>query len=91
MPNELSLQSFYHISEIDPGNSIERIAPLALLYLAATEDPVTGPIEEHKKVFQRAGEPKEFVTLNDVHIANYFGKSFEANVAAQIDFLKRHL
>ena len=89
--NKMSLQSFYHISNIEPANYVHKISPCPLLYLAATTDVLTGPIDGHKKVFDRAKEPKEFVTLNNHHIANYFGDSFEENISAQIEFLKRHL
>ena len=89
--NKLSLQSFYYISNIEPANYIHKISPCPLLYLAATTDVLTGPIEDHKEVFGRAGEPKEFVTLNNHHIANYFGDSFEENVSKQVEFLKKYL
>ena len=87
--NKLSLQSFYYISKIKFADYVHKISPRAMLYLAATTDVLTGPIEGHKKVFEKAGEPKEFVTLNNHHIAQYFGNSFEENVSAQIEFLKR--
>jgi hypothetical protein len=67
------------------------MSPRPLLYLAATPDVLTGPIEGHRKVFEKAGELKEFMTLDNHHIANYFGDSFEENVTAQIRFLKRYL
>ncbi|KUJ07701.1 alpha/beta-hydrolase [Mollisia scopiformis] len=89
--NKLSLQSFYHIANIEPADYISKIAPRALLYLAATTDALTGPLETHKEVFSHAAEPKEFVILNNHHLANYFGEDFETNVGKQIEFLKRHL
>lgn len=89
--NKISLQSFYHISNIEPGDYITEISPRPLLYLAAEVDPLTGPIENHKKIFARAGEPKEFTTLYPDHIATYFGQPFEASVARQIEFLKKTL
>jgi hypothetical protein len=85
------LQSFYHISNVEPSQYVHKISPRALLYLAAVEDALTGPLEHHKKVFEKAGQPKEFVVLRNHHISNYFGESFEENVGLQIDFLKRHL
>jgi alpha-beta hydrolase superfamily lysophospholipase len=89
--NLISLQSFYHISNVEPRDYITKISPRPLLYLAAEVDPLTGPIENHKHIFEKAGEPKEFVTLYPNHIATYFGEAFEASVAKQIDFLKRTL
>jgi fermentation-respiration switch protein FrsA (DUF1100 family) len=61
------------------------------MYLAATTDPISRPFEMQKEVFSRAGDQKEFVELKDHHVGNYFAGSFEKNVEAQIDFLKRNL
>jgi hypothetical protein len=76
----MSLQSFHHISNIEPADYVHNISPRPLLYLDARTDVLTGPIEGHKNVEGgrwKAGDPQEFVTLNDDHIANYFGDSFE--------------
>ena len=89
--NKLSLQSFYHLSNVEPSGFIHKISPRRLLYLAAVQDPLSGPLENQRRVFEMAGEPKEFVVLNDHHIANYFGLSFEENVGKQIEFLKKYL
>ena len=89
--NEMSLESYYHISITEPRDHIHKIAPRPMLYLAATTDPLSGPIEEQKKTFDMAGEPKEFVILHDHHINNYFGQSFEVIITAQIRFLQQHL
>lgn len=89
--NKLSLQSFYHINNIEPVDYIHKISPRPLLYLAAVEDVLTGPLDGHRKVFEQAGEPKEFVVLNNHPIANCFGDSFEKNTSAQIEFLKKYL
>ena len=91
MPNELSLQSFYHISRINPRQYIHLIAPRPLLYIAAKVDKLTGPLGMHKEVFALAGEPKEFVELNNHHLATYFGQTFEENAGKQVDFLKKYL
>jgi fermentation-respiration switch protein FrsA (DUF1100 family) len=89
--NKMSLQSFHHIAKIEPRDRIYKIAPRPLLYLAAMTDVISGPYQVQQEVFARAGEPKEFVTLHDHHVANYFVDNFEKNVSAQIEFLKRHL
>lgn len=89
--NLISLQSFYLISRVEPGDWIKKISPRPILYIAAKIDPLSGPVEQQQKTFDKAGEPKEWVLLDDHHIANYFGKPFEVNISKQIDFLKRHL
>jgi len=85
------LQSFYHISKVEPRDHIYKISPRPLLYLAAAVDAISGPIEKQESVFERAGEPKEWVRLEDEHIANYFRVSFEKNVKVQLEFLEKWL
>lgn len=89
--NKMTLDSFYHIAKVEPRDHIHKISPRPLLYLAATTDAISGPLEMQKEVFARAGEPKEFVELYDHHVGNYFAASFEKNVEVQIDFLKKNL
>lgn len=89
--NQMSLESYYHVAKAEPRDHIYKIAPRPMLYLAATVDPISGPIEIQEETFARTGEPKEFVRLDDDHIANYFGESFTKNVEAQIRFLKEYL
>ena len=88
--NELSLSSLYYISRCEPKDHIHKISPKPLLHLAAIEDPLSGPPEDQREVFEKAGVPKKFVLLENNHIANYF-EGFERNVEAQIAFLKEHL
>ena len=87
--NNLTLQSFFFIARSEPKDFIGRIAPRHFLYLAAEQDPLTGPLEMHRKLFERAGANAEFAVLKPDHLATYFGDAFEASVAVQIGFLKR--
>jgi len=89
--NRLALQSLYHIAKVEPQDHIHKISPRPMLYLAATIDPLSGPLEAQKVVFQRAKEPKQFVQLQSDHLANYNAPEFDINVQAQIDFLKKNL
>ena len=88
--NRLTLQSVYDITRIEPIDFIYKISPKPLLHLAATEDPLSGPLELQKKAFELAREPKEFVLLEDNHLQNY-SRNFEQTIGAQIAFLKKHL
>lgn len=89
--NKITLQSLYKISKVEPEDHIAKIAPRSFLYLAGTSDVLTGPLDNHKRVFQRAENVNaEFVTLDDHHIANYF-RNFEQSITAQIEYLKRKL
>ncbi|KAG8533621.1 uncharacterized protein KY384_001361 [Bacidia gigantensis] len=85
--NKLTLESLYKISRVEPRDHIGKIAPRKLLYLAAREDPLSGPIGKQRECFERAGEPKRFVTLETDHVSCYFGEWFEKNIGVQIEFL----
>jgi uncharacterized protein len=88
--NTLSLRSLYCIQRSEPKDYMRRIH-VPCLHLAASEDVLTGTLEEHKVAFQTGNEPHEFVQLPSHHIDNYFDEAFEEGMKAQIAFLKKHL
>lgn len=89
--NKLSLHSLYHLAAAEPRAHIHKIVPRPLLYLAAEQDPLTAPLDEHRSVFAHTGENAEFAVVKPDHLATYFGDPFEASVTRQLDFLKRAL
>src|SRR6201999_1545088 len=89
--NKFTLQSFYHLSKVEPRLYVPRIAPEKLLYIAAAEDPITGSLEEHKAIFATAQPGAEFAVVKPHHLGTYFGEAFDEAVAVQIEFLKRKL
>jgi uncharacterized protein len=89
--NKLTLQSFYHLSRIEPRLWIPMIAPEKLLYVAAEQDPITGPLEVHRAVFATAQPGAEFVVVKPDHLGTYFGEAFDDALKVQVDFLKRKL
>ncbi|KAH8901565.1 alpha/beta-hydrolase [Thozetella sp. PMI_491] len=89
--NRLGLQSLYHIAKVEPRHYIDKISPRPMLYLAATIDPLSGPLEAQKAAFSNAKEPKQFVELQSDHLSNYNSPLFDVNVQAQIDFLNKVL
>jgi predicted acyl esterase len=89
--NQLSLQSLYYIAKVEPQDHIHKISPRPMLYLAATVDPISGPLELEKAAFDRAKEPKQFVQLQSHHLANYKSPEFDVNVQVQIEFLNKNL
>lgn len=88
--NRLILQSLIDIAGVEPVDSIHKIAPRKLLHLAASGDPLTGPLEVHKAAFENAKEPKEFIALGYSHIANYF-EGFEEHIKVQVAWAKENL
>ena len=89
--NKITLQSFYHIAKAEPRDFIAKFAPRPLLYIAAEIDLISGPLEVHKAVFERAGKNAEFAVVKPHHLATYFGEPFEASIGVQLDFLGRTL
>jgi uncharacterized protein len=89
--NKVTKETFYYLAKAEPGEFIHRIAPRPLLHLAAAIDPLSGPLEEQRRVFEKAGENAEFVVLEPDHIATYFGEPFERTIEAQLEFLQRTL
>ena len=88
--NRMTLQSFYHIARVEPRNHALKIhAPT--LYLTAAKDPLTAPVDEHRKVFATMGPNSAFKVLEPSHLATYFGEPFERAIGVQLDFLKRVL
>lgn len=91
--NWLSLQSFYHISKVEPRDYIHLIAPRPLLYSVARVDGLTGPVEWHETVFERAGEPKQLQRREKEHLVTYEPdeENFEPNTDVWVEFVTKHL
>ena len=62
-----------------------------LLYIAAEDDPVTGPLKAQRAVFETIPKGGEFATVHPDHLATYFGQAFEDAIAVQVEFLRRAL
>ncbi|WP_158930065.1 alpha/beta fold hydrolase [Acidisphaera sp. S103] len=89
--NKFTLQSFYHLSSVEPRLFVPRISPEKLLYVAAAEDPVTGSLEAHRAVFATAQQGAEFAVVRPHHLGTYFGEAFDEAMAVQVEFLKRKI
>lgn len=88
--NKVAITSLHSIYRARPGVYFGEISPTPVLFLAATDDPVATDYDTQVKKFESMGEPKEFVTLNGGHLANYFGEQFEVGVKAMIAWLKKY-
>jgi dienelactone hydrolase len=89
--NKMTLQTFHHLSKVEPRLYVPQIAPEKLLYVAAEKDPLTGTLAEHRAAFATAQPGAEFVVVKPDHLSTYFGEPFEQSLAVQIEFLKRKL
>ncbi|RYP53562.1 hypothetical protein DL768_001480 [Monosporascus sp. mg162] len=82
-----TIQSFLNSSFTDPGAVSHRISPTPFLMVVASKDETT-PINLQRAAFEEAKEPKKLVTLDGGHFHPYFGKLFERNIEAQLEFLR---
>ncbi len=77
--------------EFSPISVVDRIAPRALLIIAAEHD-VICPADELQRMHDRAGDPKKFVLLKGVtHFECYEGPGMERTCGEAIEWYKAHL
>ncbi len=77
--------------EFSPISVVDRIAPRALLIIAAEHD-VICPADELKRMYDRAGSPKKFALMDGVtHFQCYEGQGMERACGEAIEWYKAHL
>ncbi|SPO01994.1 related to hydrolases of the alpha/beta superfamily [Cephalotrichum gorgonifer] len=80
-------QSLANCCLFEPLAYVHRISPTPLFMVVAENDSVTDT-QLQLEAFERALQPKKLrLFRGEDHFSLYFGKPFEANVAAQIEFL----
>jgi len=91
LKTQVTLETLESILEYEPERVAGRIAPRALLLLAAELDTVTPP-DEFRSVFASAGEPKKLVILPGIrHYEIYKGEPLERSAREAIDWFTLHL
>jgi hypothetical protein len=91
LKTQITLETLEAILEYEPELMADRIAPRALLLLAAELDTVT-PADEFRSVFARAGEPKKLVILPGIrHYEIYQGESLERSAHEAVDWFTLHV
>jgi dienelactone hydrolase len=77
--------------EFSPISVVDRIAPRALLIIAAEHDAIC-PADELKRMCDRAGEPKKFALMEGVtHFQCYEGEGMERTCGEAIEWYRAHL
>jgi alpha-beta hydrolase superfamily lysophospholipase len=77
--------------EFSPISVVDRVAPRALLIIAAEHDAIC-PADELKRMYERAGEPKRFVLVEGAtHFQCYEGEGMERTCGEAIEWYKAHL
>ncbi len=91
LKTQITLETLESTLEYCPEDVADRIAPRALLLIAAELDTVTPP-GEFRSVYAKAGEPKKLVVLEGVrHYEIYSGEPLERSAKEAIDWYREHL
>jgi hypothetical protein len=91
LKTEITLETAEATLEYRPEEVAGRIAPRALLLIAAEGDETT-PADEFRSVHERAREPKKLVVIEGIrHYQIYSGDGFERSVRETLDWFERYL
>lgn len=91
LKTEIPLEFIEATQEYCPEEMAPRIAPRALLLIAAEFDATT-PASEFRSVYATAGEPKKFVLLEGIrHYEIYAGEPLERSAREAIAWYRHHL
>jgi fermentation-respiration switch protein FrsA (DUF1100 family) len=89
--NQVTLDSLEDYVEYLPTASIERICPTPLLMILAEHDALI-PVHLSRAAFERAGEPKELLTLPCGHFDVYEAEPwFSTATNSMVSWLTKHL
>jgi len=87
---DISWETIEKTLEYKPIEIVDRIAPRALLLIAAKDDDLC-KIEGYEKMYERAREPKKLVVLPITHYEIYAGKWLAESSRLAIDWFDRFL
>jgi hypothetical protein len=91
LKTQITLETLESTLEYCPEDVADRIAPRALLLIAAGLDTVTPP-DEFRSVYAKAREPKKLVVLEGVrHYEIYSGEPLERSAQEAIGWYREHL
>lgn len=87
-----TLQSYYNIKLWSPFHLIPLIAPTPVLLVTAEEDTLSPPARQREFYYDPIqGAKEQYLVPQKGHINALEGDSFEPTMAAQVDFIRRHL
>jgi fermentation-respiration switch protein FrsA (DUF1100 family) len=91
LKTQIPLETAEATLEHRPEDVAHRIAPRALLLIAAEHDVPTPP-DEFRSVYAKAGDPKKLVVIEGIrHYDIYSGEPFELSVKEALDWYGQHL
>ncbi|MFQ5472418.1 MAG: alpha/beta hydrolase, partial [Dehalococcoidia bacterium] len=91
LKTQITLQFVEAHMEFSPISVVDRIAPRALLLIAAEHDAIC-PDDELERMYERAGDPKKFVLVEGLtHFQCYEGEGMERTSGAAIEWFEANL
>jgi hypothetical protein len=89
---EITLETAEATLEYRPEEVVHRIAPRALLLIAAEHD-VPTPADEFRSVYAKAGEPKKLVVIEGIRHYDIYkpGPGLDRSVGEALDWYRRYL
>jgi dienelactone hydrolase len=92
LKTQITLETAEATLEYRPEDVVHRIAPRALLLIAAEHD-VPTPADEFRSVYTKAGEPKQLVVIEGIRHYDIYkpGPAFERSVGEALDWYERYL
>lgn len=89
-PPPIPLACLEAISEYRPLDVVDRISPRAMLWFAATRDPVC-PLEHSRLAYERAGAPKRLVEIQSAEHYGTYQAHRELIVGESVRWLREYL
>jgi esterase/lipase len=87
----LTLESADAIINFRPETVVNSISPRAAMWICAKNDTLV-PVDQPRRMFEKAGEPKKLVILEDEeHHSLYFGKGFKKVMTHTTEWFDAHL
>ena len=88
--NKVTIESLEKLREFDPVSLIHQMAPTALLLIPAEKDTLI-PIDDVKKTYENAGEPKSISVLPIAHFEPYKDPWLSKAADLAIGWFNKHL
>ena len=88
---QLPLETGQAVIDYHPEEMAPKISPRPILFVVAEKD-VLVPNHITRQIYDRAGEPKKWVSIpNCDHYGAYYDPGFTKVMAATVDWFKQHL
>ena len=86
----VTLEGFWNDFHTRPMDYFDRISPVPLLWVMATQDVVCGPLQFTKGVYDKLDGPKDICIVEGEHLPAYFDPAFPKGLEAMLAFLKKY-